>query len=59
MYVNRAILKLLEYFSSNYEILNPVLATFTVYTEEYSLGVSYRINDAKVLKNLYHHCNFI
>ena len=42
----------MEDFSSNYEILVTVLNTFTVDTEDYSLGIIYRVNDANALKNL-------
>ena len=49
----------LEDFSSNCEILLPALNAFTVDKEEYSLGVNFRINDVKTLKNLYNYCSFI
>ena len=49
----------LEDFSSNCEILLPALNAFTVDKEEYSLGVNFKINDVKTLKNLYNYCSFI
>ena len=49
----------MEHLCSNYEILLPVLNTFTFDTEEYCLDINYKVNDARALKNLYHHCSFI
>ena len=40
-------------------ILENLLDIFTFDTEEYSLGVSFKVNDTKAYKNLYHHCSFI
>ena len=40
----------LKDFSSNYDILLPVLNTFTFDTEEYYLDVNYNVNDARILK---------
>ena len=48
-----------EDFSSNYDILLPLLNTFTFDTEECCLDVNYKVNDARALKNLYHHCSFV
>ena len=39
--------------------LLPVLNTFTFDTEEYCLNLNYKVNDAKALKNLSHHCSLI
>ena len=43
-------------FHFNYEFLLPILNTFTFNTEEYFTeeGISYNVNDAKAVKNLYH-----
>ena len=60
--VNTSIVKLWNFssrFQLNYEILLPVLNTFTVDTEEYSLEVNYKVNDGKGLKTLYHHSSFM
>ena len=46
-------------FQLNYKIFFPVLNTFTGDTEEYSLDVNYKVNDAKALKKLYHQSSFI
>ena len=40
-------------------MLLPVLNTFTVDTDEYSLGVNSKATDDKALKNLYHHISFM
>ena len=37
-------------FQLNYKIFFPVLNIFTGDTEEYSLDVNYKVNDAKALK---------
>ena len=37
----------MEYFSSDYHILLPVLNTFTFETEEYCLDVNSKLNDAQ------------
>ena len=49
----------MEYFTLDYGILLPVLNTFAVNYDEYSQGPSYKINDAKALKNLYHNYSII
>ena len=49
----------MEYFTLDYGILLPVLNTFAVNYGEYSQGASYKINDAKALKNLYHNYSII
>ena len=46
-------------FQLNYKILFPVLNTCTGDTEEYSLDVNYKVNDAKALKKLYHQSSFM
>ena len=46
-------------FQLNHKIFFPVLNTFTGDTEEYSLDVNYKVNDAKALKKLYHQSSFI
>ena len=48
-----------EYFSSDYENLLPDLNIFSVDTEEYSLNVNHKINDAKALKKHYLDRSFI
>ena len=58
-YKNCEILKFMEDFSSNYDILLPILNTFTFDNDEFCLDVNYKVNDASVQKNLYHHCSFI
>ena len=35
------------------------LNTPTFDIEEYYLDVNYKVNDARALKNLYHHCSFV
>ena len=60
MYVSTEIIRLsVDDFCSNYDIMLPVLNTFTFDTEEYCPDVNYKVNDASALKNLYHHCSFI
>ena len=57
-----AIVKLWNFskrFKLNYEILLPVLNTFTGDTEEYSLDANDKVIDAKALKNLFHHSSFM
>ena len=49
----------MEDFSLNYDILFPVLNTFTFDTEDHGLGVNYKVNNARPLKNLYNHCSFV
>ena len=54
---NTAIVKLSNFsrrFQLNFEILLSVLNTFKVDTEEHSVSVNYKVNDAKALKSLYH-----
>ena len=54
---NTAIVKLSNFsrrFQLNFEILLPVLNTFKVDTDEHSVSVNYKVNDAKTLKSLYH-----
>ena len=48
-----------EDFSSNYDIFLPVFNTFTFDTEEYYLDFNYKVNHARAMKNLYHHCSLI
>ena len=40
----------MEDISSNYDILLPVLNTFTFDTEEYYQDVNYKVNDGRALK---------
>ena len=56
IYVNTETVKLMI---SNYDILLFVLNTFIFDTEEYCLQVKLQVNDARPLKNLYHHRSFI
>lgn len=59
---NTAVLKLYFFeismldFSLDYEFLLPILNNFTVDTVR---SVSYKVNDAKSLKNLGHNCSNI
>ena len=64
MYVaNTSVLKLWNFsrrFQLYYEILLPVLNTFTADTEEaFPTSINYRVNDAKALEYLYHHNSFM
>ena len=57
-----AIVKLWNFnrkFQLDYKIFFPNLNTFTGDTEEYSLDVNYKVNDAKALKTLYHQSSFM
>ena len=46
-----------EDFSSNYNILLPVLNKFNFDIEEYCLDGKYMVIDARAMKNLCHHCS--